>query len=109
MKESRYGAFLVVNRGSDKDKLSWAVLGKHRQPFSALIEWLGKEAARLAKKHRASVQGLEIVGIDLLKRNSGKIVKKAVAAKRGKKGVTESFARVRAQPHRRRRPLARVN
>jgi hypothetical protein len=107
MKESRFGAFLVVNRGSDKDKLSWGVSGKHRRPFSALIEWLGKEAIRLAKKHNESVQSVEIVGIDLLKRNASKIAKKAVVAKRGKKSVPNSSAKVRTQP-RRRGPSAQV-
>ena len=102
MKEARFGIFLVVNRGSTKDTLSWGFSGKHRRPFPELLKWLAKEAVRLANKHNANVQSLEIVGIDLLKRNAGKIHKRAVVAKGSRKSVAKSSARVRGQPRRKR-------
>lgn len=77
MKESRFGVFLVVNRGAEKDTKSWTIAEKKRQSFRQLIEWLSKEATRLARKHRTNVHGLEVMGIDLLKRDAGKISKTA--------------------------------
>jgi hypothetical protein len=47
------------------------------------------------------VQGLEIAGIDLLKRNAGEVSKKAVVAKGRKKSAAKSSAKVLRKPHRR--------
>lgn len=85
MMESKFGVFLVVNRGSEKDAKSWTISGRRKQTFDQLIKWLSTEAARLSKKHKTQVQAISVIGIDLLKRNSGKIVQKAAQKRKPRK------------------------
>jgi len=67
MQEAKYGAFVVVNRGAEKDTKSWLVDGK-RVDFSKLVEWLKLEAQKLVSE-RSEVEGIEVIGIDLTKRD----------------------------------------
>ena len=70
MREARYGIFLVVNRGAKGDLQTWNPSGK-RVGFAQLLEWLSGRAQALRVKS-ANIDGLEVVGIDLLKRESSR-------------------------------------
>jgi hypothetical protein len=82
MQESNFGMFLLVNRGAPRDRKRWTLGGKLRS-FDELVAWLNVEAKKLQRTRRA-VQGLEVVGIDLLKRGerSPKIASREPKGKR---------------------------
>lgn len=67
MQEAKFGAFVVVNRGAEKDTKSWLVNEK-RVEFSKLIEWLKAEAQELVTEN-LEVEEIEVIGIDLTKRD----------------------------------------
>lgn len=64
MKESNYGIFLLVFRGSK----GWKVEGKHTKNLGKLVSVLNTLAEGLVKKH--SLQGLKVIGIDLTQREN---------------------------------------
>lgn len=66
LRAARHGIFLVVNRGKDGDRKSWRI-GRRTVDFENLIAALVTEAATLLAAS-ASMDGLEVVGIDLLRR-----------------------------------------
>ncbi|PIZ31212.1 MAG: hypothetical protein COY40_02665 [Alphaproteobacteria bacterium CG_4_10_14_0_8_um_filter_53_9] len=68
LREARYGVFLLVRRGADEDKKTWPhkALGK-RFNFTELVVWLQEEARELVRAN-PSLDGLEVIGIDLTKR-----------------------------------------
>ena len=63
LREARYGIFLLVNRGADRDKKSWRHDGN--LSFSTLVQWLKDESRTLLNEH---VQDIEVIGIDLTRR-----------------------------------------
>jgi hypothetical protein len=81
MREAKYGVFLVVNRGGKKDQKQWTVDGK-RVAFDKLTEWLQQEARGLAATS-PSIEGLEVVGIDLTRRSPATRLKAAASKRAG--------------------------
>ena len=67
LRAARQGIFLVVNCGRERDRKSWKVSNRSVD-FAELIEALKIEAARLLVG-AAYIEGLEVVGIDLVRRN----------------------------------------
>ena len=63
LREARYGIFLLVNRGADRDKKSWRHDGN--LSFSTLVQWLKDESRTLLNER---VQDIEVIGIDLTRR-----------------------------------------
>ena len=68
MRSSRYGIFLLVSLGIESDKKKWKISGK-KVEFNRLIEWLGKEAAKIVSRS-GKIENLEVIGIDLTVRGS---------------------------------------
>lgn len=68
LRAARHGVFLVVNRGADGDNKQWVVDG-NRVDFAGVVSWLAAEAKTLVVRS-TTIQGLEVIGIDLLKRDS---------------------------------------
>jgi hypothetical protein len=68
LREARYGIFLLVRRGGPRDRKSWPhqSLGKTFD-FHGLTEWLCEEAKDLVCAN-PSIDGLEVVAIDLTRR-----------------------------------------
>jgi hypothetical protein len=74
MKEAHYGVFLLVNRGANVDRKTW----KHSNKtcgFFELVEWLGGQARGLAISY--SIGGLEVVGINLVRRDQDAVNRKS--------------------------------
>jgi hypothetical protein len=85
MKEAKYGAFVVVNRGAKKDTKSWLV-DEARVGFSKLIEWLKSEAQKILSA-RSDVVGIEVIGIDLTTRDQAAVqAARSRAEKKAHKG-----------------------
>ena len=66
LRAARHGIFLVVNRGAEGDRKSWRI-GQRSVDFDGLIAALTAEAASLLGAS-TTMDGLEVVGIDLLRR-----------------------------------------
>lgn len=106
MREARYGILLVVNRGAKGDLKTWSLSGK-RVDFSKLIDWLSKEAkAFLAKK--SSIDGLQIVGIDLRARDRSRQEKASRRKHPKERGKPSKNKKKRSVPRKMRVP-ARAN
>jgi hypothetical protein len=69
MLEARYGVFLLVRRGAKPDRKTFPhkALGKNFG-FEDLCAWLRDEARELLRAN-PSIDGLQVVSIDLTKRN----------------------------------------
>ena len=67
MREAHYGIFLLVNRGSENDRKRWRVDNRNRV-FEDLIRCLREEAEKIVSSS-ATIRGLEVLGIDLTKRD----------------------------------------
>lgn len=96
MRESRYGIFLLVNRGGPHDIRRWRVDQK-QVGLLELVDWLQKQA-RSIQRRSSRVGGLEVMAIDLLKRcstapqgRSSGLQKKRVAKKPPKKSSASSL------------------
>jgi hypothetical protein len=76
MLEARYGIFLLVRRGRTSDKKTFRHQSlKKNFGFEELVSWLRQEARELVRAN-PSVNGLEVVGIDLTKRDRGSSTKR---------------------------------
>ncbi len=74
LRESRYGIFLLVQRGNQLlgDKGGWRIPGRSgTMGFGELIEWLDIEATEL-RRVRPGLDGVAVVGIDLTRRKNKK-------------------------------------
>lgn len=98
MREAQYGIFLLINRGAQGDKKTWAI-GKKKSDFSGLVQWLKNKTCPLIRKHK-QVQGLEVIGIDLMLREKGAVEKKkqTVLKKNQRKNSTPSKHPTRSKP-----------
>jgi hypothetical protein len=67
MLESRYGVYLLVRRGGPNDQPVFRIDGKDVS-LDELADWLRREGQELVKSN-ASLDGIEIVTIDLTKRS----------------------------------------
>jgi hypothetical protein len=90
MREARYGVFLVVNRGGKKDQKQWTVDGK-LVGFDKLVAWLQEEARGVAAGS-VSVDGLDVVGIDLTRRSPATRAKAAASKRAGGRKAKRSAA-----------------
>jgi hypothetical protein len=66
LRAARHGIFLVVNRGGERDRKSWR-FGQRAIDFDGLIAALAAQATALLSAC-TTMDGLEVVGIDLLHR-----------------------------------------
>jgi hypothetical protein len=66
MLESRYGIYLLVRRGGSDDQSGFRIAGKDVS-FVDMAQWLAREARELVRSN-PSLDGIEIVTIDLTKR-----------------------------------------
>ena len=66
LRAARHGILLVVNRGGEGDRKSWKI-GPRSVDFDSLIAALAVEASALLRAS-TTMEGLEVVGIDLLHR-----------------------------------------
>lgn len=89
MREAQYGIFLIINRGAQYDLKSWKITNK-RGGFPELVQLLKSETYPLIKKHK-KVQGLEVIGIDLMLRGKAAFEKK-------KQTVLKKTQRKKASP-----------
>lgn len=74
LREAKYGIFLLVRRGNreKRDKTTWRLNGPDARrtfDFRALVTWLQDEALELCRAN-PSIDGLEVIGIDLTARRS---------------------------------------
>lgn len=90
LRSARHGIFLVVNRGAKADRKTWIVSGK-KVDFAGLIGWLKPEAAALLE-NSTTVDGLEVVGIDLLIREKVAAKKQTSRSKSPSKKKTDKRA-----------------
>ncbi|MCG2632981.1 hypothetical protein L6654_41140 [Bradyrhizobium sp. WYCCWR 13023] len=97
MRESRYGVFLLVNRGASSDSRGWRVNGR-RVGLPELVEWLQKQANALQRKS-SRVGGLRVLSIDLLLLGSKAPVGDSKSAK-PKKAVAKRATKKVPQPKR---------
>jgi hypothetical protein len=69
LRAARHGIFVVFNRGGERDRKSWRI-GQRTVDFDGLIAALADEAAALLV-NSTTMDGLEVVGISLLRRVRG--------------------------------------
>ena len=80
MRAAQYGIFLVVNRGAERDLTQWQV-GGGEVLFGDLIAWLTQEAKGVSAN-------VEVIGIDLVKRDPPSKRKRSRAKDSGKRPRT---------------------
>ncbi len=91
LRAARHGVFLVVNRGGERDRKSWR-FGQRAVDFDGLIEALAAEATALLSAS-PTMNGLEVVGIDLLRR--ARLNVQAVSKRTGDKTASSRHGRQR--------------
>lgn len=96
LRDARHGIFLVVNRGAEGDRKSW-ILGRRAVDFDGLIAALAAESSALLGAS-TTMEGLEVVGIDLLRRAVPDVLPKG---KRGR-AVNKRTGNKTARPRERR-------
>jgi hypothetical protein len=77
MREAQYGVFLVVNRQLDSDRKTWQ-LARRRVGFGNLVDWLVREA-------KGVNPNVEVIGIDLVRRDQSRETKDFRSKKSGKR------------------------
>ncbi|MDQ8699275.1 winged helix-turn-helix domain-containing protein [Hyphomicrobium sp. LHD-15] len=67
LRESKHGILLVVGCNNPSGTKAWSLPNNGKATFEELIAWLRSEASSLRRQH-PDLLGLEVVGIDLTKR-----------------------------------------
>ncbi|MGY3147373.1 hypothetical protein ACVWYQ_004372 [Bradyrhizobium sp. USDA 3397] len=107
MRESRYGIFLLVNRGGPRDTRRWRIDGRVLG-LSELEIWLRKQAKDFQRKN-SRIAGLEVLTVDLLKLGSvGRAAKPTLAAKKKAAIAPKSATGGRTRKDKRRGPTRKV-
>ena len=98
MREAKHGVFLVVNRGAEGDAKTWSA-GGEQMGFPELINWLQDEARSLVAAN-ATVEAIDVIGIDLTIRD---VVAVEAAKKRAKKKASASTPKTAKKPNARKK------
>jgi hypothetical protein len=95
LRGARHGIFLVVNRGAEGDRKSWK-LGRRAVDFDELIAALAAEASALLRAS-TTMDGLEVIGIDLLRRAVPDVLPKGKRGRAANKHTGSKTARPREE------------
>lgn len=105
LRAARHGIFLVVNRGGERDRKSWK-FGQRAVDFDGLIAALAAEASALLGAS-TTMEALEVVGIDLLRRAGPDVLPEGTRGKSAVKRVRSTKLPVRASQDRTQSNLSR--